>query len=115
MEESHLHRQITPSSDINFIVEFQRPNPDEGEEANYVYAWTGLDLFAASDYSLRTGFFKIPFYKPPTDLDIRRMDLKERLPDFYICMRVAHGKNDPISEQKCEPKDKHKYLIPELH
>ena len=81
----------------------------------FVYAWSGLELFSGADYSLKSGWFKIPFYGPPTDLDIRRMDLKERLPDFYLCMRVAHGKNDFISEAKSEPKNKHKYLIPETH
>ena len=59
--------------------------------------------------------FKVPLYQPPTDLNAKNLPNQERIKDLYLCMRVTHAKNDKLKEVKCNPGNKHLYVIPEMH
>jgi len=39
----------------------------------------------------------------------------EKFKDFYLCVRVAHGQNDPLLKEKVDPNTKNEYIIPEIH
>ena len=59
--------------------------------------------------------YKIPIYQPPTDLMVKRINTKERIKDMYLCLRIAHAKHDKLNYVKCNPSNKHLYLIPDIH
>lgn len=45
----------------------------------------------------------------------KNMGSKERIKDFFVCLRVAYGKHDDLSNMKTLPSNKHLYLIPTIH
>jgi hypothetical protein len=34
---------------------------------------------------------------------------------MYVCLRVAHARDDALNQVKSNPSNKHLYLIPEIH
>ena len=79
------------------------------------YAWTMYELFCNDD-ELKDGIWKLPIYKPPTNLEATPYDfslgvVRHYDPDLYI--RIAYP--DDQTDLECSPYFANLYTVPPLH
>lgn len=65
------------------------------------YAWTCIDLFTTKR-SVKEGAFKVPFYRPPTELNVTKESIGKhiRINPTMMYMRVMRLEPGSISEIK---------------
>jgi hypothetical protein len=79
------------------------------------YAWSMCELFCDDD-ELKDGIWKIPVYKPPTNLEATPYDfslgvIRYADPDLYI--RIAYP--DDQTDLECSPYFANLYTVPKMH
>lgn len=90
---------------------------DESQESNkfVAYAWTMAELFCNED-ELKDGIWKLPIYKPPTNLESTPYDFSLGVirfydPDLYI--RISYP--DDQTDIEWSPYFANLYTVPRLH
>lgn len=76
---------------------------DRSSEQYIPYAWSLMNLFC-SEEELISGIWKIPLYKPPTNIDANPYDFATgtiRFGDPYVWMRIAYP--DDQTDFECSP------------
>jgi hypothetical protein len=80
--------------------------------------WTVLELFEGA--KVNEGAWKLPLYKPPTDLNVTRETISKstQVANLFLFMRMTNpvAPNPSVTSIPLIPEDSvHSYMIPEIH
>ena len=77
--------------------------------------WSAVDLFTPQRF-LQEGLWKLPIYRPPTDLGVNLGDLRKLspIPNAYIFGRIA-GPASNLRSMAINPDHSHSYSVPQCH
>lgn len=121
--QSHTSEQPTLGYDLyRFWGEEEKDDSDvvfydesQQDDKFVAYAWTMAELFCNED-ELKDGIWKIPLYKPNTNLEATPYDFSLGVvryydPDMYI--RIAYP--DDQTDLECSPYFANLYTVPKMH
>jgi hypothetical protein len=114
----HDVKRINPQSSLLLIVEVQASATREAGEVSNI-GWTVLDLFSGAR-KLNEGLWKLPLYRPPTEVDLQVGSLRTLLqvPNAFLYIRIAdmtHPKPE-ITDVPVNPDETARfYRIPAIH